>query len=256
MPQFFDLLTWSKASIILLYLQLAFCLIALQSGDERRRLLVGFIAALGMLFTLGLVLRIFGAWQLLQTMPMRLLPVFVGLFFFYSLGAAYREGRLGPPCRVVAGLAVACLLLTPNPLATGYATAQLTYRTWTDKPDDNVVCFNWVRENTPNDAVFIASPWRKDFWHRARRAQVVSGGFPTYMDLGAWVERDNAVTGESLENRPTANHDERADFYHSIPKERMDELAAKYGADHIVTEAHYPYELLFQSGRSKVYRIR
>ncbi len=256
MPQLFDPMSWPKAAIVLVYLQLAFCLIALRSGDEKKRSLSGFVGALGIFFTAGMVLRILGQWELSRLMPMRLFPIFVALFFFYSLGSAYREGLLGPPFKWLTGLALACLLLTPSPLAVANAAAKLTYRTWATPPDDDAVCFSWIRNNTPEDAIFIASPWRKDFWYRARRAQVVSGGFPTYFDLSDWRERDQNLTGESLDNRPTPENDGRAEFYHSLSRQNIDELSGRYHANYIVTDAIYPYELVFQSGKSKVYRLK
>lgn len=253
LPQLFDPATWPKAAIILVYLQLAFCLIALRSGDDKRRLLSGFVAGLGLFFIVGIVLRATGQWEILRLMPMRLFPVFAALFFFFSLGSAYREGLLGPPFKWLTGLGLACLFLTPAPLATAL---KINYHSWADKPDDIAVCLTWVRENTSADAVVMAAPWRKDLWYRSDRAQVVSGGFPTYFDLADWRNRDKALTGESLDNRPTEDTDKRVDFYNSLPKETIDELATLYNATFIVTESTYPYELVFQSGKSKVYRLR
>lgn len=256
LPDLLDPFSWPKALIILLYLQLAFCLIALRGGGDRRRFISAFIGTLGVLFGVGMVLRYLEAWTVLQTMPTRLFPIFVALFFFYSLSSSYREAMLGPPMRWLTALALAALLLTPNPLAMANANAQLTYRTWAAPPDDDVVCFNWVRENTPKDAVFVASPWRKDFWYRAQRAQAVSSGFPTFLDLSEWRRRDEALTGESLGRTNASSPDDRTNFYHSIPEDEMRRIAAGFGADHIVTEADYGFPLLFQSGRSKVYRLR
>jgi hypothetical protein len=256
MPQLFDPFSWSRALTLLVYLQLAFCLTVLRSSDDKKRFVSGLIAALGLFFTLGFVLRGLWQYQLLQYMPMRLFPIFVSLFFFLSLGTAYKEGSLGPPFKWVTGLGLACLLLIPNPLATANAAIRLNYGTWAATPADAAICFDWIRNNTLNGTVVIAPPWRKDYWYRARRAQVVSAGFPIYLDLSDWHGRVEALTGESLTNRTDADTDRRPEFYRSLTSRQIDGFARDYKADYIVTEANYPYEIVFQSGDTKVYQIR
>jgi hypothetical protein len=51
--------------------------------------------------------------------------------------------------------------------------------------------------------------------------------------------------------------DERSTaFYESIPAERMVELCARYDASFLLTRAHYPFPVGFESGPYRVYLVR
>lgn len=254
-PHIFDPFSWSKSSILLVYVQLLFCLILSRgkSGESRLRFLSGFLAALGLFFTAGFVLRGFDQYELLRFMPMRLFPVFVSLFFFLSIANVHKQQRFSAPIRGVVMIALALILVWQNPIASAIVLTRDTYQSWRSRPDDIANSFLWLRENTPNGTIVIAPPWRQDSWYLSQRAQVGSAGFPTYSDLGEWRVRVETLSGESLLNRTDRENDQRPAFYYSIGAEEMNKIAERYGAKYLVSESDYPFRVVFSSGKSKVY---
>jgi hypothetical protein len=214
-----------------------------------------FIIALGVFFTLGFVLRAFEQYELLRSMPTRLLPVFIPLFFFWSLGDAYKQGLLAPPVRGAAILAFVCVLLWPNPVSTAANLVRQTYESWSVPTDGTARAYEWIGQNTPNGTIVIAPPWRQDFWYRSGRAQVASSGFPTYMSLGEWRKRIIALTGESVSTSRTSENDERPSFYNSLPIEQLNAIARETGAEYLVTDGEYPFAKVFESGGTRVYKL-
>ena len=256
-PHVFDPFSWSKGAICLVYLQLAFCVMVFRrTGGSSRRFLIGFLSALGLFFAVGIAMRGMGQYELLRMMPMRLFPVFVPLFFFLTLAEAYRKELLGPPANALLAVAVCSLLLWPSPIGT--ATDQLiqTYRSWAVEPDDTARAYVWLKENTPNGTIVIAPPWRQDLWYLSNRAQVASAGFPTYADLGEWRQRVALLSGESLENRNRVDIDRRPEFYNSLSVDSVREIAARSGASYLVTEGEYPFDVVYQSGKTRIYHLK
>jgi len=197
--------------------------------------------SLGLFFTLGFVFRGLEQYELMRFMPMRLLPVFVPLFFFLSLGEAYQQRLFAPPLKAAAVVAFACLLLWQSPVSTTTDLLHHTYQSWTEEPDDTAKCYVWIGENTPNGTIVTAPPWRQDFWHLSHRAQVASSGFPTYMDLGEWRERVTSLTGESVANRNKGEIDERPAFYQALTAEQITAIARRSNATYLVSDGEYAF---------------
>ena len=256
-PHLFDPFSWSKTGICLVYLQLAFCLLFyyFQPGLQRRKFLTAFLTVLGLFFTLGLFLRAFEQYELLRFMPMRLFPVFAPLFFFLTFAEAYRRKLFAPPLTLIASVGFVCLLFWQSPLSTATDLAIQNFRSWSAEMDDAAKSFVWLGENTPNGTTAIAPPWRQDFWYLSHRAQVVSSGFPTYIDLREWRERVQLLTGESVSNRSNGETDERPAFYRSLTVEKVNEIARRSNAEYLVSDGQYPFPVVFVSGAWAVYRL-
>lgn len=257
-PHLFDPFNWSKTGIALVFLQLAFCLLFYYFGPgiSKRRFLPAFLTALGLFFTAGIFLRVFEQYELLRFMPGRLFPVFAPLFFFFSLAEAYKRKMLGPPLTTIAAIGFVSLLFWQSPLSTATDLVRLNYRSWQAEMDDTAKSFVWIGQNTPNGTTVIAPPWRQDFWYLSHRSQVASSGFPTYVDLGEWRSRVEMLSGESVANRRTGEPDPRPEFYRSLDAGRILEIAARSNAEYLVSDGEYDFPVAFQSGKTRVYRLK
>jgi hypothetical protein len=253
-PQIFDPFLWPKTAIVLVYLQLAFCVMIYMKGERKRSdtFLIAFLAALGVFFTLGILLRAAGQFELMEMMPTRLFPVFAPLFFFWYLARAFEQRMFAPPATAVAIVAFVAIMLWQSPFATANDQLHQTVESWQGGVDTTDDAFKWIAANTPNGAVAIAPPWRQDYWWQTRRAQVVSWNFPTYTDLGEWHTRVQALAGDTPR---TKEGDTRTEFYYSLPKAKIDSIASETGAEYLVSDASYPYKVLFESGETRVYKL-
>jgi hypothetical protein len=257
LPALLNPFSWSKSSIALAYLQLAFCLLFYRSGGatKERKFLTAFLSILCVFFTAGIFLRAAGQYQLLQYMPMRLFPVFAPLFFLFTLVKAWEQKLFAPPLKAIALVGFACLLLWQNPLATAIEQFAVTYQTWTTPTDDAAKAFIWLRENTPNGVTVIAPPWRKDFWYLARRAEILHDGYPPFSALRDWRERLEILTGKSPPEKGRRENEDKAAFYYSLTAAQIGEIAARYQAQYLVSESEYPLPVVFTSGKCKVYQL-
>jgi hypothetical protein len=254
-PQIFDPLSWPKTAIVLVYLQLAFCVMVYLKADREKTdtFLIAFLSALAVFFTFGLLLRVSGQFAVMQLMPTRLFPVFAPLFFFWYLARAFEQRVFAPPLKSLAVVAFLAIMLWQSPFATANDEFHQTVESWQDGEDTTEAAFKWIAANTPNAAIAIAPPWRQDYWWQTRRAQVVSWNFPTYSDLGRWHSRVQALAGDTPR---TKEGDTRTEFYYSLPKDKLDAIARETGAEYLVSDTIYPYPVLFQSGETRVYKLR
>jgi len=254
-PQIFDAFSWPKTAIVLAYMQLAFCVMIYVKGERKRTdtFLIAFLAALGAFFTLGVLLRAAGQFELMEMMPTRLFPVFAPLFFFWYLARAFQERVFAPPLTAIAVVAFLAIMLWQSPFATANDQFHQTVESWQGGLDTTDDAFNWIAANTPNGTIAIAPPWRQDYWWQTKRAQIVSWNFPTYTDLGQWHAHVQALAGETPR---TKEGDTRTEFYYSLPKSKVDSLASETGAEYLVSDAAYPYPILFQAGDTRVYKLR
>ncbi len=254
-PHVFDPFSWPKTAIVLVYMQLAFCVMIYLKSERRatHTFLISFLAALGAFFTVGIILRAAGQFELMEMMPTRLFPVFTPLFFFWYLARAFQQRIFAPPMTTIAVVAFVAIMLWQSPFATANDQSHQTVESWQGGVDTTDDAFKWIGENTPKGTIVIAPPWRQDFWWQARRAQVVSWNFPTYTNLGEWHRRVELLAG----NAPrTKEGDTRTEFYYSLPKQQLDAIAAETNAEYLVTDSAYPYAIAFQSGDTRVYRLR
>ncbi len=257
LPGLLNPFSWSKSAIGLLYLQLAFCVLFYRAGgaSKERKFLMAFLSVLCLFFTAGIFLRVFDQYTLLRYMPMRLFPVFAPLFFFFTLAEAWKRRLFAPPLKWAALVGVVCLLMWQNPLTTAFDYLAENYRTWTSGADDAAQTFIWLRENTPNGTIVIAPPWRKDFWYLSRRAEILHDGYPPFSALTEWRKRLEILTGEAPTLKGRRETEEAAAFYNSLTTARIDEIAARWQAQYLVSEGEYPYDAVFTSGKYKVYRL-
>ena len=254
-PHVFDAFSWPKTAIVLVFLQLAFCVAIYLKGARSRtdKFIISFLAALGAFFTFGIGLRAAGQFEMMELMPTRLFPVFVELFFFWYLAKAFEKGVFAPPMTAIAVLAFFAIMLSQSPFATANDQWHQTVESWQGGTDHTEEAFKWIGHNTPEGTTVIAPPWRQDYWWQTNRAQVVSWNFPTYSNLAEWHRRVQALAG----NTPrTKDGDTRTEFYYSLPRKTIDSIAADANAAYLVSDGEYAYPVAFQSGSTRVYKLR
>jgi len=256
-PFHFDPLSWAKSSILLVILFIAFCLFV-HFRDEKQapnKILILFLSALGLFFFVGILLRLFNQFALLELMPMRLFPLFAPLFFLFYLGKAFKRNSIKNP--LVIGLLAGILFLTAwtgLPLR-AVAQIQQNQQSWTEKLDDTAEVFIWLRENTKSNAVVIAPPWRFDYWYLSRRPSVVNYYQPIYSNLNEWQTRLNSLVGPASEDKEFREDEELSKFYNALTEENVKEIAGKYEAKYLVSESDYDFPVLFSKGKVKIYSV-
>lgn len=255
----FNPFIWSKASMLILILMFVFCLwIFIKREQERKfNFLKYFLIGLGLFFLFGVFLRATGQYELMRLMPMRLFPVFVPLFFFFTFARTWKVRSFSA---ATAALVIAISFISffkHNPAVFAYLQIKDNYETWVAANDDAATAFMWVADNAPEGVTVISPPWRRDSWYHSERPQIASYGFPVFESLPEWRNRiSKLIGGKPMETWPH-DSDEMADLYRNLKTSEIDALAREYGANYIVTDADYEeYPVLFVKGKWKVFQLR
>lgn len=254
-PWHLDLFQFSKSGIVLIYAMLGFNIWALWKTDNfALRFLLKFQAVLGLFFLFGFLLRWLEIYPLLRFMPMRLFPVFTPLFFLFTV--FHTIPRLSAKRNQTAAALFAVLAISAvNPFGKGYNQIRDTIQTWTSAPDDFQQTSVWIAENTPENAVVIQPPHRRDFWYRSRRASVASFAYPTFNRLSEWRTRVADLTGNLKISKGETAGEEIETAYNQLSFEQIEQLKKKYAATHLVSRAVYSYPIIFETETYKVYQL-
>lgn len=237
--------------------------------DLIQRFFVAFQIAAAVPFVLAFAARAVHFWNYLRLMPLRSFPLIVPLVFFFQavrLAVAAIQGqgerrRRRRRIRRRGYLAlVVIVVIAVLPTAPLLAAPRLIYRnvqSWT-KVDNMAGSFGWIRKNLPHSTTCIFPLDRQDAFGRAEVPQVVNWQAIPYDRLGEWKKRvDQLVGGASYFDGPVWRgglNDIRAAF-DSLTLEQINRIASRYGATCLVTDAHYPLQLLHTEGRARVYGI-
>lgn len=257
MPQHFDPFSWNSRDMLTLYLMFLFnALHARLNRDHGAiRLLFLFQAGTAFFFTLGLALRYTESYDVLKYMPFRLFPVMAMLFFFMALAHAFLHLRGRIPGKAMAGAGLAALLGLENPFGTAVDDIRYTQWAWTRGKDDYRQSLDWIRENTPREAVFIMPPWRHENWYESGRGQVVSYVFISYDRLSEWRRRLESLVGEVGPGTVEEKYAAMERRYESLTAEEMLDRSREYGAGYLLTKADYPFPVSAAKGPWKVYSL-
>ncbi len=113
-------------------------------------------------FVGGLIARLSELCSLSRFMPFRLFPLLVPLLFFFHLFAAFRRGyRAYPNAMWLVGLLGVASIY--NPLGGINNSVRRTYWAWAERYNGETI-LDWIAEESPHDARFIAPPWITNFW--------------------------------------------------------------------------------------------
>ena len=255
MPWHLDPFQFSRSGRILIYAMLLFNIVALWKSESfALRFLLKFQIALSVFFLAGVLFRWFEIFPLLRFMPMRLFPIFTPLFFMFT--AFYFVPKIASQkYKIIAALFVIMVIALLNPFGKGWQQIQTTFQTWTVAPDDLQKTSVWISHNTPNDAVVIQPPQRREFWYYSHRASIVSTTYPTYNQLGEWEMRIADLTGNLKVTSGEHAREEIDVAYNNLSAGQIAALKTKYGATHLVSRANYPYPIIFETETYKVYQL-
>jgi hypothetical protein len=252
-----DPLSWRVRYHVLLPMLLALVWLYVRSLGSPRpwRLVAWFLTAAFVVFLGGFACRLAGRYSWLGTFPFRIFPLFTPLVFLGAALAWLGSSRTKAMPVILSALVVLSLALLPDPL-TPYAKALANKRLGHGlAASDLRRCYDWIATNTPPDAIGMVPPRETQFaWYFMGRGLVVTLHYNPYDRVSEWRERCEAFAGpfnmeEGRDERSTA-------FYESIPAERMVELCARYDASFLLTRAHYPFPVGFESGAYRVYLVR
>lgn len=257
-PFHFDPYSWARSSILFLIFlggATAFFHFRKKESETPPAFFIYFLGFLGVFFIAGLLLRVFEQYALLEFMPMRLFPVFAPLFFLFYFASAYANKTNKTILLGVLSLTLVFSAWTKLPLQT-IEKVRTTYAHWTEKSDETAQAFIWIKENTPEDALVIAPPWRYDFWYLSNRAKIVSYHQPIYSNLTEWQTRLDKLTGEAKPENGIREVSELSKVYFGLSENQIQNVSQEYKADFLVSETDYSYPVVYSKGKVKVYSLR
>lgn len=260
-PQHMDPFTFVKQDVLVLYLFLLFNVLHVRRHRPHPafEFLIAFELALGAIYASGFLFRYVEHYELLKLMPFRVFSLLIPLFFFFHLAHAFSHWRLRPLTPVAVAVGFVAVASLGNPIVQTVDQARAHYALWTSSrtSDDAERAFTWVAAHTPEDAVVITPPWRKDALYHTQRAQVVNWGIMRNDQIAEWRRRIDALAGPvPMRQRPRREIEaEMRRVYTARSESTMAALATRYGADYVVTEAEYGWPLLFQTGAYRVYAV-
>jgi hypothetical protein len=187
-----------------------------------------------------------GAWYVSETLVQLSLwrfSVFVKLLT--CVGAAMwimthaRRRRLAAAASVVVGLSMIAACLARGPY---FGVFSIT----TDDPPYLAAC-DWIRANTPAEAVFLVPPDEQDFRLRAQRAIVVNYKCVPQLssELPAWRERLGQILMTDIRELPTPFPATLRDIrqrYEALPPAHYANVAQRYNARYVLVGHRLPGE--------------
>ena len=185
-----------------------------------------------------------GVWYLSETLVQLSLwrfSVFVKLLT--CVGASMwivgrvRDERLVAAIATVAGVAVIAACIVRGPYFGIYVHP-------VEEPAYLAAC-DWVRANTPPDAVFLVPPHEQEFRLRAQRAIVVNYKCVPQLsgELPAWRDRLGDVLATDIRRLPTPFNRTLEAMrlrYEELPPEHYADVAARYGARYVLVGHRLP----------------
>jgi hypothetical protein len=237
------------------------------------RLLSGFVTALTLVYGAGLVAWHLRDYRFLLTFPFRVGDVLVLLIFLLALtcwvgrkvlawfdGSRWKRLPLGWKNAVCVVLVVLFVGVYANRLyrpMVGF-TQDWRYRldrqhdTWREMTD-------WIRTETPKDAVFLSPPWMNIFWIDAERAQVANyKRAPHNYQIIEWQRRLEEANGRPVQERGVFIMKELMRNYPKLSVAEIDAIRDKYGASYYLTTVERPEmsgQLVHGNGEYFLYRL-
>jgi hypothetical protein len=243
-PEHLNPFYWSAKGFAVLAFMSAFCQLA-----DLNFFLKKFLTALGIFFVVGLLFRVFEQWQLLCLMPMRIFPVFVPLFFFFTFAKSWKEKSFSTTSAFLAICVFVSLLWWQKSELMPFMQIKQTIQAWTNKIDDETKAYLWLRENTPEDAVCLTPPDNRTVWYYSHRGQFVSFSYPPFEKMTEWRERLAKIVKDK------SGSVEMNENFNNLSAAELQVIIDNYRADYLVSEGDYTYQKLFESGNWKVYRL-
>jgi hypothetical protein len=244
-PEHLDPFYWLVKGFGVVALMFVFCWLANWNSFLKK-----FLIALGVFFVIGVLFRFFEQWQLLCLMPMRLFPVFLPLFFFFTFAKCWKQKSFTSLSAFIAILVFINMLWWQKSELLPIVQVKETLQTWTTKVNDETKAYFWLRENSPNDAVILSPPNNRNVWFYSHRSQFVSLSYPPFEKMTEWRERLKKIIGENYESAAMST------AYKKLSEAEINKIADENQLNYFVGEANYGFPKVFESGNWKIYRLR
>ncbi len=215
------------------------------------RFVAAFTLSLIAVYALGLVGWWLDVYSFLKLYPFQLanaLPVLLLMIFCFAyIGSRPPMSRFG---RVVLVIGILAALWLADDRDVTREVRKIPGRMWNEAEtlgktrlrfrynlkEDHFRMYEWIREDTPRDSIFI-TPYVKEFWTYAERAQVAGFRHPPYnRRFLDWYDRLIALNnGREFEE---TGHQIRTEFEENQGKLSVGELKRmreEYGATHYMT---------------------
>ena len=237
------------------------------------RVIGGFLSALALEFGAGLIARPLNNYRFLLSFPFRVADTLV-LFFFLLALTCWAGRRMLAWCETDAWKRIplvwknaACIVLILA-FAGTYAYnikkpvvefTQLWQKRLDRKDDKWREMTDWVRSQTPKDAVFLSPPWLNIFWIDGERAQVVNyKRAPHNSQIIEWQHRLEAVNGGPVRERGYHIMDEMKRSYPYLSTQEINAIRDEYGASYYLTTVErkdLQAKLVHANGEYFLYRL-
>lgn len=249
------------ASVIALgFMVSAILLVYSSTSNHAHRVLTKFVVVTSVPAAFGIAAYSLGMYEWVRFFPFRFFPVAASLLFSMTVAwcVQHRHSSTASP-RLIALVVIALIasFVAQNPVRSAAFMARATVREWTQPRSDLQRSYDWIRGNTPRDAVVVAPPGLDPHYDTERR-QVATFGVPRWDRVAEWEQRMLAQLGSS-------NRGAYAELKAGVPidalfqrltPERVQSLARRYGATILVSETSYDLEVLHRQGRWTVYAIQ
>lgn len=255
-PWHLDPFYFTKREYLVMGLMLAFNTAVLwKSENFALRFLLKFQLFLALMFTSAIALRWFELYNLLRFQPMRLFPVFVGIFFLFTVFHVISTGQSRKLMAVAVMIAIVSIVLS-DPVSYTRGRVDMLTSSWSADRSDITAAFIWVSQNTPDESLILAPPNYANAWYLGRRALVASFRYPPYDRLGEWRARVADLTGTSEFTGRGDGFSRSESSFNSLSQHEIIRLRERYGADYLISTGNYDFPRVFETETYVIYKLR
>jgi len=116
----------------------------------------------------------------------------------------------------------------------------------------------WIKDNTPQDSIFISLPWEQSFSLKAQRSEFVAVKPPPNARIIEWMERIETVNRGPLQAVGIGIFYELLKNYPQLTEKEIIYIKCKYGADYFLTNAkiNFKFEVAHRNNSYVLYKIK
>jgi hypothetical protein len=132
------------------------------------------------------------------------------------------------------------------------------YRGMSRPQAETATVFNWIRENTPREAVFLIDPLISDFYINTDRGRFVSLNHSPQSaeDILEWYKRIQLSNKNQPPRMPASREELQSNFY-QLDQGAIQQLGDAYGIDYYLGSAgqQLPFEIVYQDAYFSLFAI-
>ncbi len=237
------------------------------------RVISGFLVVLTLEFGVGLIASQLHSYRFLLSFPFRVADVLVLIFFLLALTCCAgrrmlawcdRDAGKRMPLRWKNAVCIALSMIFLGTYAFNIKKpvedfAKIWQSRLDRKNDKWREMTEWIRNQTPQNAVFLSPPWLNIFWIDAERAQVVNfKRAPHNYQMIEWRHRLEIVNRGPITARSYHIMDELKRNYPNLSLHEIEAIRDRYGASYYLTVVERPdlsAMLVHGNGEYFLYRL-